>query len=201
MVFAANGGIAIGGLAFPARFAHRQRAAEATHHRAWFGRQGMSLGTPSDHPNEGEGDLLAVGDLVLAGTGFRTSRAAHHDVQEFLGRPVVSLTLVDPRFYHLDVALAVLSDELVAYYPAAFSPGSRSVLRTLFPRAIEVDAQQAELFALNAVSDGRHVLHDADAAGFADQLTRAGFEAIPIAMTELRKAGGSVKCCTLELYG
>ena len=200
MVFAANGGIVIGQRAFPARFAYPQRAAEADYHRAWFDSQGLDLSPAGAHVNEGEGDFLAVGGFVLAGSGFRTTHPAHQEVQEFLGRPVVSLTLVDPRFYHLDVALAVLSDDVIAYHPQAFSTGSVRVLRHLFPDAIEVDADQAGVFALNAVSDGRHVLHDADAAGFAGQVAGAGFVPIPIEMTELRKAGGSVKCCTLELY-
>ena len=38
-----------------------------------------------------------------------------------LGRPVISLRLVDPRFYHLDTALAALDDANIIYYPAAFS--------------------------------------------------------------------------------
>ena len=60
---------------------------------------------------------------MLAGYGFRTEPAAHAEAQEALGRPVVSLRLVDPRFYHLDVALAALDDENIAYYPGAFSAG------------------------------------------------------------------------------
>ena len=40
--------------------------------------------------------------------------------------PVVSLELVDPRFYHLDTALAVLDDTTIAYYPPAFSDESRT---------------------------------------------------------------------------
>jgi N-dimethylarginine dimethylaminohydrolase len=69
---------------------------------------------PAHETNEGEGDLAylpaAFGGTVLAGHGFRTVLAAHAEVQEALGRPVLSLHLVDPRFYHLDVALAALDD-------------------------------------------------------------------------------------------
>ena len=50
--------------------------------------------------NEGEGDFAylpgAYGGLILAGYGFRTDPAAHAEAQEVLGRPVVSLKLVDP---------------------------------------------------------------------------------------------------------
>ncbi len=200
MVFAANGGIAVGNVAFPANFTHEHRRGEADHHRAMFERLGFEVAPVSPHHNEGEGDFLKVGPYVLAGCGFRSARAAHADLQESLGAPVVSLTLVDPRFYHLDVALAVLDDEQIAYFPPAFSPGSVEVLDQLFPDAIIVEAADAQRFACNAVSDGRNVVLDADAVDFADQLREAGFEPVPVEMTELRKSGGSVKCCTLELY-
>ncbi len=56
--------------------------------------------------------------------------------QEVFGRPVITLQLVDPRFYHLDTALCVLDERTVAYLPEAFSPGSQAVLRRLFPDAV-----------------------------------------------------------------
>jgi N-dimethylarginine dimethylaminohydrolase len=200
MVFAANGGIVVGERAFTANFAHAHRRAEAEHHRANFARLGLSLAPPSAHVNEGEGDFLKAGEVILAGCGFRSARAAHDDLRAFFGLPVVSLTLVDPRFYHLDVALTVLDDALIAYYPAAFRPDSVAVLEQLFPDAIRVSTADAERFACNAVSDGRHVVLDAQAEQFAQQLRTAGFEPVPVEMSELRKSGGSVKCCTLELY-
>jgi N-dimethylarginine dimethylaminohydrolase len=200
MVFAANGGIVVGNVAFPANFTHEHRRGEADHHRAMFERLGLEVAPPSVHHNEGEGDFLRVGTHVLAGCGFRTARAAHAELQEWLGAPVVSLTLVDPRFYHLDVALAVLGDEQIAYFPPAFSPGSVDVLEQLFPDAIIVEDADAERFACNAVSDGRNVVLDADAVEFAEQLRAAGYAPVPVEMSELRKSGGSVKCCTLELY-
>ena len=40
----------------------------------------------------------------------------------------------------------------------------------------------------------------ATAIGFAEQLSNAGFEPIGVEMSELLKGGGSVKCCTLEVY-
>ena len=70
-----------------------------------------------------------------------------------------SLELVDPRFYHLDVALAVLDSDRdhIAYYPPAFSPASQARLATRFPDAVIADDADAYAFGLNAVGDGRHV--------------------------------------------
>jgi arginine dihydrolase len=152
------------------------------------------------HINEGQGDLLVVGSIVLAGYGFRTERRAHDEVAAIVGMPVVSLELVDPRFYHLDTALAVLDDTTIAYYPQAFSDESRARLLELFPDAIEVASADAYVLGLNAVSDGRNVVLPAAATGFAEQLREAGFKPIGVDLSELLKGGGSVKCCTLEVH-
>ena len=152
------------------------------------------------HTNEGQGDLLVVGSTVLAGYGFRTDLSAHDEVAKAIGMPVVSLELVDPRFYHLDTALAVLDDATIAYYPPAFSVDARARLQDIFPDAIEVATADAYVLGLNAVSDGLHVVLPAAATGFAMQLAAAGFEPIGVDLSELLKGGGSVKCCTLEVY-
>jgi N-dimethylarginine dimethylaminohydrolase len=200
MVFAANGGLVIDGHALGARFAYAERQAEGPAYLRWFAAADLKA-TDALHVNEGEGDFLVVGGLVLAGTGFRTDPGAHVEVQELFGRPVVSLRLVDPRFYHLDTALAVLDDTTVAYYPGAFSEGSQETLRRLFPDAIVATAEDAAVLGLNAVSDGYHVVLTHDATGLIRQLRERGYHPIGVDLSELRKAGGSAKCCTLELRG
>nr|BEK70923.1 hypothetical protein KPHV_81500 [Kitasatospora purpeofusca] len=182
-----------------ARFRHVERTAEGPAHLNWFAANCYRELHWPERINEGEGDYLVVGRGILAGSGFRTDRRSHTEAQEFFGVPVIGLTLVDPRFYHLDTALAVLSDDEVMYYPAAFSAGSRAVLRELFPDAILADEEDAVVFGLNALSDGRHVLLPAAATGLRWQLRERGFEPIGVELTELLYAGGSVKCCTLEL--
>ncbi|HEX6446280.1 MAG TPA: arginine deiminase-related protein [Streptosporangiales bacterium] len=199
MVFAANAAVVAGGRALGARFRNAERRAEAPVYRDWLLRNGFGDVREPEHVNEGEGDFLVTRRWVLAGTGFRTDTRAHLEAQEQLGRPVIGLRLVDPRYYHLDTALAVLSDDDVMYLPEAFSPGSRAVLDELFPDAIRATPADAAVLGLNAVSDGHHVLLAAEAVGLAARLADRGYEPVGVEMSELRKAGGSVKCCTLEL--
>ncbi|WP_085974190.1 dimethylargininase [Mycobacterium sp. 155] len=199
MVYAANGGIVVGDAAVVAKFAYPQRAAEADAYADWMTSRGL---TPvrTGHINEGQGDFLLVGSTLLAGWGFRTERDAHEEVATITGLSVVSLELVDPRFYHLDTALAVLDNTTIAYYPAAFTDAGRCRITELFPDAIEVTTADANVLGLNVVSDGRHVVMPSTATGFAEQLRSAGFEPIGVDLSELLKGGGSVKCCTLELH-
>jgi N-dimethylarginine dimethylaminohydrolase len=112
---------------------------------------------------------------------------------------VISLELIDPRFYHLDTALAVLDDANVAYYPEAFSAGSRAVLRRLFPDAVLATEADAVVLGLNAVSDGFHVVLPSAAVALAAELRARGYAPIGVDLSELLKAGGSVKCCTMEI--
>jgi N-dimethylarginine dimethylaminohydrolase len=199
MVFAANGAFSVDGTVYGARFRYPQRSDEATAHRAFYGSSWRFL-TPTE-TNEGEGDFayLPGRGLILSGYGFRTSPAAHAEAQEALGRPSVSLCLVDPRFYHLDVALAALDDHNVAYYPGAFSASSQAILRQLFPDAVLADEADAMAFGLNLVSDGRNVVLNAEASAFAAKLRAAGYVPVPVELGELKKGGGSVKCCVAEL--
>ncbi|OYN76913.1 dimethylargininase [Mycolicibacterium sphagni] len=199
MVYAANAGLIINGVAIVARFKHAERQGESVAYANWMDEHGHHP-VATRHVNEGQGDLLVVGSTILAGTGFRTQPQAHAEVASITGMPVVSLELVDPRFYHLDTALTVLDETTIGYYPPAFTDDARTRLRELFPDAIEVASTDAYVLGLNAVSDGKHVVHPAQATGFAQQLDRAGFHPIGVDLSELLKGGGSVKCCTLEVF-
>ncbi|RIQ11902.1 amidinotransferase [Jiangella rhizosphaerae] len=199
MVFAANGAFVVGDRALGARFRELVRADEAPAHRAWL--EGVGIGvTEPVAVNEGEGDFAWAGGRILAGAGFRSDPAAHAELAAVFGVPVVPLELVDPRFYHLDTALAVLDRHTIAYYPPAFSPASQDVLATLFPEAIVATEADALVLGLNAVSDGRHVVLAAQARELADAVARAGFEPVPVDVSELLKSGGGIKCATLELH-
>ena len=199
MVFAANGGTVIGGRALGARFRHPERQQEAGAYLRWFQQNGFAGAALSEQVHEGEGDIVFAGGSVLAGYGFRSDEAAAAEVASAFGLPVISLRLTDPRFYHLDTALAVLDDGTAAYYPAAFDAAGRAALAGRFPELIEASGADAAVLGLNAVSDGRHVVLPVQAAGLSAKLAAAGFEPVPVDMSELRKAGGGPKCCTLEL--
>jgi N-dimethylarginine dimethylaminohydrolase len=199
MVFAANGATVIGGRVLGARFRHPERQPEAAAYLTWFRQAGYRVVREPTTVNEGEGDIVFTGRTILAGHGFRTDEAAAADLAELFGLPVISLRLVDPRFYHLDTALTVLDADTAAYYPAAFDDAGRAALTSYFTELIEAKDEDAEVLGLNAVSDGRHVVLPEQATGLAQQLAAAGFEPVGIDMSELLKAGGGPKCCTLEL--
>ena len=205
LVYAANGGLVLDGRVVPARFAYAERAPEAAVHADWHRRNGILYGgrdiaTPVA-VNEAEGDFAVLSRRILAGCGFRTAQAAHDEVAALTAREVISLELVDPHLYHLDVALTVLDDERdhLAYYPPAFSAASRRVLAKSFPDAIIATERDAYAFGLNCVSDGHNVFLPSGAPELRSKIAAAGYRPISIDLSELAKGGGSVKCCTQEI--
>ena len=199
MVFAANGACVVDGKVLGARFRYPERAAEGPAYQRWFTDNGYPVVVPPRMVNEGEGDLVFAGRAILAGHGFRTDPEVREELNELFGLPVISLRLVDPRFYHLDTALVVLNSQTAAYYPAAFDDAGRAALASHFAELIEAKDEDAEVLGLNAVSDGRHVVLPQQATGLAAQLAAAGFEPVGVDVSEFLKAGGGPKCCTLEL--
>lgn len=209
MVYTANGGFVIDGVAYGPKFRFRERAAEAPAFIDWFAANGFEVAEPVE-VNEGEGDFLLVGDTILAGTGFRSTGDSHREVGDVFSREVVSLTLTDPRFYHLDTALAVLDpvegpdgvDKAnIAYLPNAFDEKSQAILRERFPDAIRVSDADGSVFGLNSASDGKNVIISPRAKGFEAQLRERGYTPVLVDLSELLLGGGGIKCCTLELRG
>ncbi|MEW1962414.1 dimethylargininase [Microbacterium sp. NPDC077644] len=211
MVYTANGGFLIDNRAYVPKFYFEERAGEAPAFAEWFRANGFDTVLPEE-VNEGEGDFLLAGDVILAGTGFRSAGDSHREVAEVFGREVVTLTLIDPRFYHLDTALTVLDPVIgaenggpekanIAYLPGAFDDASRAILEERFPDAILVSDEDGAVFGLNSASDGYNVIISPRATGFEKQLRERGYNPITVDLSELLLGGGGIKCCTLELRG
>ncbi|PPF26715.1 N-dimethylarginine dimethylaminohydrolase [Rathayibacter sp. AY1G1] len=198
MVYAANGGFVIDGIAYGASFTYPERQPEGPAYMDWFRSAGFDVRVPEE-VNEGEGDFLLVGERILAGTGFRSASDSHAEVARVFGREVVTLELVNPSFYHLDTAIAVLDDTNIAYLPSAFSEEGNRTLRELYPDAILVSEEDASVLGLNSFSDGLNVVIASRATGFERQLRERGYNPIGVDLSELLLGGGGVKCCTLEL--
>jgi N-dimethylarginine dimethylaminohydrolase len=198
MVFAANGATVIDRKVLGASFKFAERHEEAIAYMNWFRRQGYQVAEPQ-RMNEGEGDIVYTGRAIIAGYGFRTDPEVRDEVEKLFGLPVISVKLVDPKFYHLDTAMVVLDHRTAAYYPAAFDEAGQDAIAAHFPELIEAKDTDAETLGLNAISDGRNVVMPAQARELADQISAAGFNVVPVDLSEFRKSGGGPKCCTLEL--
>ncbi len=199
MVFATDCCLMIDGRALLSSFRYPQRQPETGHFEKWLRDNGYTSLKHAENFFEGGGDNLVCGDKILAGHGFRSAPEAAEELQEYFGREVISLHIVDPHFYHLDTSLAVLSGDTVAFYPGAIDEASQKRLRAAIPNVIEATLDEAKGFGLNAVSDGHTVITSNKSESLLDKYRQAGFEVIGTPILEFRKSGGGVKCLTLDL--
>jgi lysine-ketoglutarate reductase/saccharopine dehydrogenase-like protein (TIGR00300 family) len=204
MVFTANAGLVLGDQVVLSRFYHPERQGEEPHFQAWFEAAGYKVHVlPEGLPFEGAGDALfdRAGGWLWAGYGFRTELDAHPYIAEWLDIEVLSLRLVDPRFYHLDTCFCPLSDGSLLYYPGAFDTYSNRLIELRVPpeKRIALTEVDAINFACNTVNIGQVVVMHKASDSLKQTLQARGFTVIETPLTEFLKAGGAAKCLTLKM--
>lgn len=200
MVFTANAAVIHGRTAVLSRFRHSERQGEEGHWERALTDLGFDVHhLPTDLAFEGAGDALFVGDRLFCGWGFRTDHGSHSIVGRLLGVEVVSLHLVDERFYHLDTCFCPIDEQTVLFAPEAFAPESARLVRCTVPHVIEVPVEVASGFACNALRVGNRVISSTAAARLEEPLHDAGYDTVALPMGEFMKAGGGVRCLSLPL--
>jgi lysine-ketoglutarate reductase/saccharopine dehydrogenase-like protein (TIGR00300 family) len=204
MVFTANAGLVLGDNVVLSRFFHKERQGEEPHFKQWFESQGYTVyELPKDLPFEGAGDALLdrEGCCLWAGYGFRSELDSHPYLAKWLDIEVLSLRLMDDRFYHLDTCFCPLTDGYLLYYPPAFDAYSNRLIEMRIPaeKRIAVEEVDAVKFACNAVNIDKVVVLNQASDGLKQRLAEAGFTAIETPLTEFLKAGGAAKCLTLRV--
>jgi N-dimethylarginine dimethylaminohydrolase len=167
----------------------------------------------------GQGDALACGQYLFCGTKFRTSIEAHILLAQETGLEVVGLQTIpqldenqnavinsvtgwpDSYFFDIDLALAVINPNLIAWCPEAFMPESQEKIRKLDNiEKIEVSLEETmEGFACNLVSTGKTVIMSDQAPMLQQSLKQYGLKVYTPNITELIKGGGFIRCISLTL--
>ncbi len=154
---------------------------------------------PKDHYFEGEGDALFGGDVLFCGYKFRSDINSHRAVADMLGCLVISVELVDPRFYHLDTCFCPLPDGSAVWFPAAFDEYGQHTIREHLPELVDVSPEEAAHFSCNAVVLEHEVVLPEGAPKLAATLRDRGYHCHELPMTEFLKAGGACKCLMMFL--
>src|SRR5215471_11835772 len=175
MVFTANAGVLTGDNVVLSRFLHRERQGEQEHFKRWFRAHDFTVfELPPDLPFEGAGDALLDrgGACLWAGYGFRSELDSHPLVTQWLDIEVISLRLIDPRFYHLDTCFCPLQGGHLLYYPQAFDAYSNRLIEQRIPaeKRIAVSEADAVNFACNAVNVGKFVFANQMSPGLRERL-------------------------------
>jgi N-dimethylarginine dimethylaminohydrolase len=199
MVFTANAGLVRDRRVLLANFRHPERQVEVEPFRRWFEAHGYTCTAPAaDCKFEGEGDALFAGETLVAGYLKRSDICSHRWLADELGVSVLSVELVDGRWYHLDTAFFALTPNLIAYYPGAFDTYAQQVLESNF-ETIRVVDEEAAHFACNAVILGTRIVMPARCPRLQSELENRGYTVYPVELSEFLKSGGAAKCLTLIL--
>jgi lysine-ketoglutarate reductase/saccharopine dehydrogenase-like protein (TIGR00300 family) len=204
MVFTANAGLVLGKTVVLSRFYHKERQGEEPYFKQWFESQGYTVHElPPDLPFEGAGDALLdrEGRWLWAGYGFRSELDSHPYLAKWLDIEVVSLRLVDERFYHLDTCFCPLAGGYLLYYPPAFDAYSNRLIEMRVPQEKRIAIEEADAvnFACNSVNVEQVVVMNKASDNLKQRLSAVGFEVVETPLTEFLKAGGAAKCLTLRV--
>jgi N-dimethylarginine dimethylaminohydrolase len=199
LVFTANGGLTIDGKVALPTFRHPVRQPETKFDEQWFKGAGYTDLFKPVNDFEGEGDALLWNDIIFAGYPWRSDKQGHAEIANFFGKKVVSLQLIDSRFYHLDTALTIIDSQTVALWPGAFADKSLQAIKGLVPKVIEASYEDALAYGLNAMSDGKNIVLSNRAENLISIYSQSGYKTIPLSITQFQKSGGGVKCLSLEL--
>lgn len=204
LVFTANAGLVLGDNVVLSRFLHKERQGEEPYFKEWFEQNGYNVyELPKDLPFEGAGDALLdrEGRWLWAGYGFRSELDSHPYLAKWLDIEVLSLRLIDDRFYHLDTCFCPLLNGYLLYYPGAFDSYSNRLIemRVAPEKRIAIAEADAVNFACNAVNIEHIVVMNKASEDLKSRLSEAGFQMLETPLTEFLKAGGAAKCLTLRV--
>jgi len=187
------------------RMNHPNRIPESEFHRSAFENYGIVCEElPAAITSwEGNGDTLRDLErpLLWCGVGPRSEIEGHLAAGEILQLDIALLKLSDPRYYHLDTALALLDGSTAAFVKEAFTEEGLHLLSAAFERLIEVDSAEAEgrLAGNMWCPDGKHVFITSGTPITSRRLEAAGFHPRELDTGEFLKSGGSVFCMRQEI--
>ncbi len=200
LVFTANAGLVNGNQFIPSRFRHPERQGETDVDVQWFSEQGFTVEwLPDGVSNEGAGDALPFGDVLVSGYHFRSDAASHAYVSRLTGAAVRSVELIDPRLYHLDLTFCPLDSRRAMVAPLGWDRYGLAVLENLVPEPLFLEDEEALEFCGNSVVVGSVVVMPACPPRVGRQLERWGFDVVVCPVDQFLKAGGGCRCLTLAL--
>ena len=200
MVFTANAGIVVGDAFVPAAMRNPERHGERAHFERWFAEHGYGVrGLGEGAVQEGAGDALPFAGRLVGGWRTRSSAEAYPEIARVSGAVPAPLELVDPRFYHLDLAFCPLGEGRAMVVPSALSDAGRALVEELVPEPLMLEPAEGAAFCANSVVVGRTIVMPACPPRLRERLGAWGLEPVVVDVSEFLKAGGAVRCLTLAL--
>lgn len=197
MVFTADQGFVYDGIFLKSNFYHKERQRESLYTADWFRKKDFTIVEfPRSTYFEGQADVVLLDkDTILIGVGYRTSKKAAQIIRRLSGKEVITLKLIDPYFYHLDLALCLLPDKRIMLYEKAFAEGSLLKIKKLGLKIIPIQKKDALKMACNSVIIKNYIIMNKGCSqGLLTKLQEVGLTPIEIDLSEFVKSGGGARC-------
>lgn len=191
----------------------RQREAERADIRAFFTRV---LGYREIDLRCQPGICELTGSMVIdraRGLGFvayteRCDALGADAMHDAFGLAASFRFQLKPDEYHANVVMSVLAGRALVICPEAFlDPAAPAAIAACYaPAVIELSRAEKNAFAGNCIALADDVVHLSQAAADAlaphnrAALERLGFRLASVALDEIEKAGGSLRCCVGEIF-
>ena len=206
MVFTANACLVVDKTVVLSNNRHKERQGESALFKRWFLDNGYRvIELPDNIYFEGAGDAIFFENVLFMGYGFRTSIESHKIIAKVFDVDYVSCELVNPHFYHLDTCFFPMKERFMYYRDAFSSKTCDKIMNKVFEKCLfsqteldilNVDKQYAEQFICNSLEiDDNIITPSADGK----DMFGNKHDVHCCDMSEFMKAGGAVRCLTLEL--
>ncbi len=191
----------------------RRREAQRSDIRAWFrdilGYSIVDLSTIS-------GVAELTGSLVIdrarqigyCGLSERCDLTGAKAMHEAFGLKLTFCFELEPGEYHTNVVLSVLAGRALVVAPSGFAdPNAAQAIASVYQdRVIQLSTEQKKSFAGNGIALSADTFWlskqggEALDAGQRSALAGWGFNLRCVALDEIEKAGGSLRCCVGEIF-
>ena len=217
MCFTANAAWGRDNIFVLANFEPKERRKETPFHARWLVDHRFSVYfLPENLFFEGQGDIVTLKEAYIYGYGVRNTLEALYHIEDIfrLKRQIVAVRLIDPRFYHLDLALHYLKGaNAILYCPAAFDDSDLRKIEKLKAKKIELYPEEiiqdlgdgSYNFLLNAVYLEKteifpwRVSYSEFPKKIKQFLEKKGIEVVALDFSEFGRLGGAARCLTLFL--
>lgn len=158
---------------------------------------------------EGMGDTIPhpFKMLLYGGYGHRSEPITFDEISKMLNLPILTLRLVNEKYYHLDTCFLPLDENTVFICKEAFDEEGIKTITHNFSNVIFIPDNEAEkYFSLNAhcindkKTNSRIAVIQEGCKLTIKHLEKYGYEILETDTSEFMKSGGSVFCMKMMVY-
>jgi len=197
-VFTRDIGFTMGHQLFISNMGSSSRQGEEMVLVKWLEKQRLPFQKISKNHIEG-GDVLIDSKTIFVGVSSRTSLQAIAQLQIELPTYEVVPIPFNSKYLHLDCVFNILSPTQALIFPPAFNPETLEFLSKRY-QLIEVSEEEQNTAGTNVLSIGHKKLFSLASNTQVNGNMRAnGYEVIEVDFSEIIKAEGAFRCCTLPI--